>query len=83
MSWPGRNYLRMCVSVQNGMLMLMGIMKVLQLKYTIGLLNPKDMYSTEQIRTKFTRDLASTFKMACEELIMAIDDLIPATEHGA
>lgn len=55
--------------------------EILQLKYTIGLLNPKDMYSTEQIRTKFTRDLPSTFKSVCEELIMAMDELIPASDH--
>jgi hypothetical protein len=70
----------MCVSVQNGVLMLMGIMKLLQSDYTIGLLNPKDTYSTDLIRTKFTRDIATTFKMACDELLIAVDDLIPATE---
>ncbi|KAF8494612.1 cytochrome P450 [Russula emetica] len=52
-----------------------------QAEYTIGLLNPKDEYSTEIIRSKFTRDVASTFKEVHEELIMAIDDLIPETEH--
>jgi hypothetical protein len=70
----------MCVSVQNGVLMLMGIMKLLQSDYTIGLLNPKDTYSTDLIRTKFTRDIATTFKMACDELLIAVDDLIPATD---
>jgi hypothetical protein len=63
--------------------MLMGIVKILQSEYTLGILNPKDGYSTELIRTKFTRDTASTFKEAREELVMAMDDLIPATEHGA
>jgi len=46
-------------------------------------LNPKDEYSTEIIRSKFTRDVVSTFKEIHEELIMAMDDLIPETEHGA
>jgi hypothetical protein len=73
----------MCVSVQSGELMLMGIMKLLQSEYTIGLLNSKDSYSTDLIRSKFTRDIASTFNDIREELIMAMDDLIPATEHGA
>jgi hypothetical protein len=61
----------------------METMKLLQFDYTIGLLNPKDTYSTDLVRSKFTRDISSLFKTACEELIIAIDDLIPATEHGA
>ena len=60
--------------------MLMRIMKLLQSDYTIGLLNPKDSYSTDLIRSKFTRDIASMFKVACEELLIATDDLIPATD---
>ena len=83
MSYLGWKYLTKCVSVYNGELMLMGIMKLLQSDYTTGLLNPKDEYSVDQIRIKFTRDIASSFKIACEELIMATDDLIPATEHSA
>ena len=63
--------------------MFMWIMKLLQSDYTIGLLNSKDSYATDLIRSKFTRDISSTFKIACEELIMAVDDVIPATEHGA
>jgi len=70
----------MCVSVKNGEIMLMGIMKLLQSDYTIGLLNPKDTYSSDLVRSKFTRDMANTFKMACEEILMATDDLIPATD---
>ncbi|KAN0116359.1 cytochrome P450 monooxygenase [Russula decolorans] len=54
---------------------------LLQSDYTIGLLNPKDTYSTDLIRTKFTRDIATTFKMACDELLIAVDDLIPATDE--
>jgi hypothetical protein len=73
----------MCVSVQSGEPMLMGIIKLLQSEYTIGLLNSKDSYSTDLIRSKFTRDIASTFNDIREELIMAMDDLIPATEDGA
>ena len=51
--------------------------------YTMDLLNPKDDYSTEIIRSKLTRDIASTFDEVRGEFIMAIDDLIPANEHGA
>jgi len=55
--------------------------ETLQSEYTIDILNPKDEYSKEIIRSKFTRDIASAFKEAQEELIMAMDDLIPASEH--
>jgi hypothetical protein len=44
------------------------------------MLNPKDVYSTEIIRSKFTRDAASTFEEIRGELIMAIDDLIPTSD---
>ncbi len=64
--------------------MLMWIMKLLQSDYTLALLNPKDSYSTDLVRSKFApRDISSNFKIACEELIMAMNDLIPAAEHGA
>jgi hypothetical protein len=46
------------------------------------MLDPNDDYSTEIIRSKFTRDLASTFEEVRGELFMAIDDLIPTNEHG-
>ena len=47
------------------------------------MLDPNDEYSTEIIRSKFTRNLASTFEEVRGELFMAIDDLIPTNEHGA
>jgi hypothetical protein len=79
----GVKHLARYVSVHSGGLILMVIMKTLQTKYTLETLNPKDDYSTEIVRSKFTRDVASTFKEVHEELIMAIDDLIPETEHSA
>ena len=63
--------------------MLMEVMKTLQSEYTMDLLNPKDGYFSEVIRSKFTRDIASNFKEAHEELMMATGDLIPANGHGA
>jgi len=60
-----------------------GSLKILQLDYTLGLLDANDGYSTEIIRTKFTRDIASSFNIVCEELITGMDDLIPATEDSA
>ena len=83
MSCLGEQQWMKCVIVQNQELILMGIMQSLQTEYTEDILNPKDGYSTEIIRSKFTRDVASTFKEVHEELIMAIDDLIPETEHSA
>ena len=61
----------------------MGIMKSFQSEYTIDLLNAKDPYFIDLLRSKFARDFAGTLKDAHEELIMAIDDFIPACEHGA
>ena len=81
-SYLGGQHLTKCGSVQNQELILMGIMQAFQAEYTINLLNPKDEYSTEIIRSKFTRDVASTFKEVHEELIMAMDELIPETEHS-
>jgi hypothetical protein len=79
----GREAFHEVRSMQNGELILMGIMKSLQVKYTLDLLNPKDGYSTEIIRCKFTRDVASTFEEVRAELIMAMGDLIPTSEYGA
>jgi hypothetical protein len=49
----------------------------------VDLLDPKDEYTSEIIRSKFTRDVANTFEEVREELFMAIDDLIPTNEYGA
>jgi hypothetical protein len=46
-------------------------------------LNPNDEYGMEIIRTKFTRDVASTFEEIRKEFIMAIDDFIPTSKYGA
>lgn len=46
------------------------------------MLNPKDKYSTDVIRHKLTRDVAITFKDVHEELVMAMDDFIPACEDS-
>jgi hypothetical protein len=46
------------------------------------MLNPKDGYSTDVIRSKLTRDVAVTFKDVREELVMAMDDLILACEDS-
>jgi hypothetical protein len=54
----------------------------LQLKYLRCPLNPEDEYSTEIIRSKFSRDVASIFEQVRGELAMAIDDLIPTNEYG-
>jgi hypothetical protein len=83
MSYLRVKHSKKCVSVHNGELILMGIMKTLQTEYTLETLNHKDEYTTDVIRSKLTRNLANTFKDLHEELIMAVDDLIPETEHSA
>jgi len=52
----------------------------LQPEYTLNLLNIKDEYHTDVIRSKLTRNIAATFSEVREELIMAMDDLIPTHE---
>ncbi|KAH9992044.1 cytochrome P450 [Russula vinacea] len=52
----------------------------LQSEYTLDILNPKDRYTADVIRSKLTRDVANTFKEVNEELVMTLDDLIPARE---
>jgi cytochrome P450 len=52
----------------------------LQPEYTLDLLDMSDEYHTDIIRSKLTRNIAATFNEVREELIMAMDDLIPT--HG-
>jgi hypothetical protein len=42
----------------------------------------KDEYHTDVIRSKLTRNIAATFNVVREELIMAMDDLIPTHEDS-
>lgn len=76
-----RQYARY-VGAQNEELVLIKIIKVIQSDYTLSMLNPKDGYSTDVIRSKLTRDVAVTFKDVREELVMAMDDLILACEDS-
>jgi hypothetical protein len=69
--------------VQNGELILIWIIQLLQSEYTLDLLNERDEYHTDIIRSQLTRNIADTFKEVREELIMAMDDLIPTHEDGA
>ncbi|KAF8467591.1 cytochrome P450 [Russula ochroleuca] len=52
----------------------------IQPEYTLDFLNPEDTYSTDVIRSKLTRDVAVNFKEVHQELVMAMDDLIPTRE---
>ena len=69
-------------SVQNDELILMWIIQLIQSEYTVGLLDENDQYTTDIIRSQLTRNIANTFKEVREELIMAMDDLIPAREDS-
>ncbi|KAI0000302.1 cytochrome P450 [Russula vinacea] len=51
--------------------------ELVQPEYTIDLLNQNDMFHTDVVRSKLTRNIAGTFKEVREELIMAMDDFIP------
>jgi hypothetical protein len=54
--------------------------EAIQSEYTLNILNPSDKYSADIIRSKLMRDVAATFKETREELVMAMDDLIPTRE---
>ena len=71
------------VSVQNDEPILIRIIQLIQAKYTLDLLDENDEYHTDVIRSQLTRNIANTFKDVREELIMAMDDLIPTREDGA
>ena len=68
--------------MQNGELILIWIIQLLQSEYTLDLLNEHDEYHTDIIRSQLTRNIANTFNEVREELIMAMDDLIPAREDS-
>jgi hypothetical protein len=41
-----------------------------------------DIYAIDVIRSKLGRDIPGIFQEISEELVMAMDDLIPRHEHG-
>ena len=67
----------------NEELILTWIIQLLQTKYTLKVLNAKDGYHVDIVRSQLTRNIAATFKEVREELIMAMDDLIPTHEDSA
>ena len=83
MSYLRVKHLLRYVSVHIGKLILMVVTKTLQTEYTLTMLDQKDGYSTDIVRTKLTRDIAGITKEIHDELIMAVDELIPVKEHGA
>ncbi|KAI0292779.1 cytochrome P450 [Russula brevipes] len=52
----------------------------IQPEYTLDLLDLKDEYHTDVIRSKLTRNIAVTFKEIRDELVNALDDCIPTHE---
>ncbi|KAN0118523.1 Cytochrome P450 [Russula decolorans] len=49
--------------------------------YTLGIPSTSDPYLTKVARSKLTRETASMFEDVREELVMAMDDLVPTDEH--
>jgi hypothetical protein len=68
--------------MQNGELVLTRLPQLLQMDYTLDLSNKNDTYHTDIIRSKLTRNIAVTFKEVREELIHALEDLIPTGEDS-
>ncbi|KAI0287733.1 cytochrome P450 [Russula brevipes] len=48
--------------------------------YTLGLLNAKDPYYMDVLRSRLTRNSAATFKEVHEELVKALGDRVPTHE---
>jgi hypothetical protein len=59
-----------------------GLSQLIQMEYTLDLLNMDDCYHVEVIRSKLTRNIAVTFKEVREELVHAMEDLIPTGEDS-
>jgi hypothetical protein len=68
--------------VKNGDLIPGWIIQMIQAEYTLDLLDKNDKYHADIIRSQLTRNIANTFKEVREELIMAMDDLIPTRDDG-
>jgi hypothetical protein len=56
--------------------------QLVQLDYTLDLLNKDDFYHVDIIRSKLTRNITATFKDVREEFIHALGDLIPTGEDS-
>jgi hypothetical protein len=55
---------------------------MIQPRYTLDLLNEDDNFHADVMRSQLTRNNATIFKEFREELIMAMDDQVPAHEDG-
>ena len=51
--------------------------QILQSEYTLGLPNDDSFYHSDVIRSKLTRNIATTFKDVYDELISSLEDSIP------
>ncbi len=58
------------------------IVKFIQPEYTLDLSNVFDEYTTPLVRSKLARNIAALFKDVREELVMAMDDLVPIHEDS-
>jgi hypothetical protein len=59
-----------------------GSSQFIEIDYTLDLLNKHNVYHTDVIRSKLTRNIAVTFKDVREELINALEDSIPTDEDS-
>ena len=59
-----------------------GLSQFIQIDYTLDWLNKDDIYHTDVIRSRLTRNIAVTFKDVREEVINALEDLIPTGEDS-
>lgn len=59
-----------------------GISQLIQPDYTVDLLEKDNIYHADVVRTKLTRNIAVTFKDVHEEIINALEDLIPTGKDG-
>jgi len=50
--------------------------------YILDFLEPNDMYTTDVIRWKLTRNIATTFEEVRDELVRSLDAYIPTRGDG-
>jgi hypothetical protein len=56
--------------------------QTLQLEYTLKLLNMDDLYQTDVIRSKLTRNISGILEEVRDELVTALEEVIQTRDDG-
>ena len=61
---------------------LLMVIQFVQPEFTLSLPETHDEYAIDIIRSKLSRDISGIFQELREELVMAMDDLVPRNEQS-